>query len=95
MPTPEYQQGNFGPTPTNPFGAAFPFIQVNPCAVPATAQACADGVPSYATGTIFDPTTTHSLPGGVIVRNPFPNQVIPQSMLDPAALYLQSLFPAG
>jgi Carboxypeptidase regulatory-like domain/TonB dependent receptor-like, beta-barrel len=93
MPTPEYQQGNFGPTPTNPFGSAFPFIQVNPCAVPATAQACADGVPSYATGTIFNPTTTHTLPGGVIVRDPFANQVIPKSMLDPAALYLQSLFP--
>jgi hypothetical protein len=99
-PTSDYLTGNFGPTPTNPFGSSFPFIQVNPCApvsatisAPIAPAACADGVPSYATGTIFDPTTTHTLAGGVVVRNPFPNQVVPTSMLDPAALYLQSLFP--
>jgi hypothetical protein len=88
-----YTTGNFGPNSQTPFGAAFPFITVNPCAQPSTAAACADGVPTYGTGTIFDPTTTKTLAGGVIVRTPFPNQIIPMSRIDPAALYIQTLFP--
>ena len=82
-----------GYTTGNMATAAFPFITVNPCAQPGTAAACADNVPTYPTGTVFDPTSTTTLPGGVIVRQPFANNQIPASMLDPAALYIQTLFP--
>ncbi len=90
---PGYTAGNFGPGPGNVFGAAFPFITIDPCAQPTTAAACADHVGVYATGTVFDPRTQTTLAGGVIVRSPFPGNIVPQSLLDPAALYVQSLFP--
>jgi Carboxypeptidase regulatory-like domain len=43
-------------------------------------------------GQIFDPSTRHTVNGG-IVESPFPGNAIPISRLDPVALYLQSLFP--
>jgi hypothetical protein len=41
---------------------------------------------------VFDPTTSH-LVNGSLVRNPFPNNVIPQSRIDPTAAIIQSMFP--
>ncbi len=43
--------------------------------------------------TIYDPTTQSVAPNGQIVRNPFPNNTIPASMLDPVALKVQALLP--
>ncbi len=43
-------------------------------------------------GEIFNPTTTR-LVDGQEVRTPFPNNTIPYSMLDPAALAIQALMP--
>jgi hypothetical protein len=44
-------------------------------------------------GEIFDPTTDHAAANGQIVRNPFPNNAIPTSRLDPVALNIQNLVP--
>ncbi len=41
---------------------------------------------------IYDPRTARTV-NGVTYRDPFPNNVIPQSMLDPVALRIQSLIP--
>jgi Carboxypeptidase regulatory-like domain/TonB dependent receptor-like, beta-barrel len=84
MPTAAYEQGNFA-------GAAAGFIQVCPAA---GSQVAADGVPCYGTGTVFDPRSTTTLAGGVVVRQPFANQQVPASLWDPVAVYMQStLFP--
>lgn len=44
-------------------------------------------------GTIFDPLTGRTVDGR-IVRDPFPNNVIPASRFDPIAVKIQNLFPA-
>ena len=41
---------------------------------------------------IYDPRTTRIV-NGQVVRDPFPNNVIPTSLLDPVALRIQSLIP--
>lgn len=41
---------------------------------------------------IYDPRTTRTV-NGYTIRDPFPNNVIPQSLLDPVALKIQSLIP--
>ena len=42
---------------------------------------------------VYDPTTTRTAPNGQVVRDPFPNGVIPASMQDPVAAKLQALLP--
>jgi hypothetical protein len=42
---------------------------------------------------IYDPTSTRVV-NGQTIRNPFPNQRIPQGMFDPVAVKIQNLFPA-
>ena len=42
---------------------------------------------------IYDPTTRRTLPNGQVITDPFPNNTIPASMLDPVALKVQSLLP--
>jgi hypothetical protein len=91
-PLPAYQQGNFagapvasdqicpGGKPQNPLSSTTAF---NPAAYAA-------GVPCYAAGTIFDPNTRMTLAGGVIAETPFQGNMIPQSRLDPVALYMQN-----
>ena len=43
--------------------------------------------------TIYDPTTAHVV-NGITITDPFNLNMIPQSMLDPVAMKLQSLIPA-
>ncbi len=43
---------------------------------------------------IFDPNTQRTV-NGLVVRDPFPNNVIPKTSLDPTALKMQSLFPTS
>jgi len=43
--------------------------------------------------TIYDPQTQTTAPNGQIVRNPFANNTIPVSRMDPVALRLQALIP--
>ena len=42
---------------------------------------------------IYDPRTTRTV-NGQVVRDPFPNNVIPSELFDPVALEIQSLIPA-
>ena len=42
---------------------------------------------------IYDPRTTRTV-NGQVVRDPFPNNVIPRELFDPVALQIQSLIPA-
>jgi hypothetical protein len=44
---------------------------------------------------IFDPDTTYTDSKGRVMRQPFPDNIIPQSRLDPAALKVQALIPAA
>ena len=43
---------------------------------------------------IYDPTTAKAAPDGRIVTNPFDNNTIPLSRMDPVALKIQALIPA-
>ncbi len=80
-PSAAYQSGNFSAAP-------FPAFQV--CASAFNPTAAADGVGCYAEGTVFDPRTRMTLPGGVIAETPFANNTIPPSLIDPVANYMQS-----
>jgi hypothetical protein len=42
---------------------------------------------------IYDPRTTRMAPDGSLVRDPFPNNMIPPGSQDPVAMKLMSLFP--
>jgi len=64
-------------------GAVFPFITTPPDPLGRT-------FPAY---TIMDPNSTFSGPGGVQLRNPYPNNKIPASQFDPVSLYFQNLLP--
>jgi hypothetical protein len=50
------------------------------------------GRPIYQ-GEIYDPDSQSIAPNGDIIRNPFPNQIIPASRFDPVAMKIQALFP--
>src|SRR5580704_7583417 len=41
---------------------------------------------------VFDPNTNHVV-NGVVERNPFPNNTIPSSMIDPTAAIIQNMIP--
>jgi len=43
--------------------------------------------------TIYDPNTTVTTGSGLVVRNPFPGNIIPASRMDPTALAIQKLIP--
>jgi hypothetical protein len=88
LPAPAYQQGNFSAISPNG-GANF-----NPSlGVPSTAIATDPlGRPVFA-NEIYDPLTRTTTAGGVVVANPFPNNVIPQSRFDPTAVAIQNLLP--
>ncbi len=42
---------------------------------------------------IYDPSTTRVGPDGNLIRDPYPNNVIPASQFDPAAAKILSLYP--
>ena len=44
-------------------------------------------------GMIYDPATTFTAPNGALVRNPFPDNIIPRDRWDPIAVKVQALFP--
>ena len=47
---------------------------------------------TFREGTIFDPATTRTV-NGIIVRDPFPGNIIPVSRFDPVAVKIQALIP--
>ncbi len=78
VPTPAYRSGDFA-------------LAIPPGSGPIGADPI--GRPIFA-GEIYNPTTNHAAPDGRIIRDPFANQQIPQSMFDPVAVKIQNLFPA-
>ena len=46
-------------------------------------------------GAIYDPATTRPAPDGRLIRDPFPNNIIPVGRLDPVALKVQAMIPAA
>src|SRR5580658_11355246 len=52
----------------------------------------APGGPNVLQNEIFDPNSTSCI-GGVCTRTPFPNNIIPASMIDPAAAKIAALYP--
>src|SRR5579883_179066 len=48
---------------------------------------------SFFAFTVFDPNSTFQGPGGVLLRNPYPGNVVPASQFDPVAVKLQNLIP--
>jgi hypothetical protein len=49
---------------------------------------------TYLQNEVFDPATTYTDASGRLVRNPFPNNIIPQSRIDPVAAKVLALIPA-
>jgi hypothetical protein len=47
----------------------------------------------FAAFTVFDPNSTFTGPGGVLLRNPYTNNQMPASAFDPVAIKLQNLIP--
>jgi hypothetical protein len=44
---------------------------------------------------IYDPRTTRLAPDGSTIRDPFPNNIVPQELMDPVALKIQAMLPAA
>jgi hypothetical protein len=97
VPTPAYRNGDFSTALCNSYrggaadgtgGVCTPYPSVTNLGAAATDPA---GTP-LVQGTIFDPYSTH-LVNGQQVRNPYPNNRIPLSAMDPVALALQKLLP--
>src|SRR5262249_13937720 len=44
-------------------------------------------------GTIYDPLTQRLGPKGEVIRDPFNNNIIPKSQMDPVAVAIQNLIP--
>ena len=65
-------------------GATFPFVSTPPDPLGR----------SFAAFTIMDPSSTFTGPGGTLLRNPFPGNIMPASQFDPVAVKLQALIPA-
>ena len=49
---------------------------------------------SYQPSIIYDPTTLHDNGSGVLVRDPFPGNIIPTNRIDPVAAKILSYYPA-
>jgi hypothetical protein len=93
VPTQAYRDGNFQDSGCLNFN-----LGTNACNGPNTPLTL-NGGPAVDSagqaltyGEIFDPTTTR-LVNGYEVRNPFPNQTIPMSRMDPVALAIQNMLP--
>ena len=48
---------------------------------------------SFPAFTVFDPNSTFTGPGGVLLRNPYPGGMVPQKDWDPVSVKLQALIP--
>jgi hypothetical protein len=87
LPNAAYQAGNFSAISPNG-GAAFN----TSLGVPATPIATEANGTSVFANEIFNPTTRTTV-NGAGVAMPFPGNVIPQSMMSPVALAIQSVLP--
>ena len=99
VPTPAYRSGDFtnaeclsytGGAVGATGGKCTPWFPVAPIAAGSSATDPEGTKLVY--GQIFDPYSTH-LVGGQVLRNAFPNQLIPPTSIDKVALALQNLLP--
>ncbi|HEV3334498.1 MAG TPA: TonB-dependent receptor [Bryobacteraceae bacterium] len=89
VPNAAYRLGNFSAISPNG-GANFnPGLGVPSAALPSVD---ALGRPIFA-NTIYDPASERAAPNGVLVRDPFPGNIIPTMRLNQTALAIQQLFP--
>jgi hypothetical protein len=93
VPTEAYRNGNFGTAGCLNFNAA-----TNSCPAGNTPLTM-NGAPAVDSagqalfyGEVFDPSTTR-LVNGYNVRDPFPNNTIPLTRMDPVALAIQKMLP--
>jgi hypothetical protein len=82
VPTLDYRNGNFAGALTGK----------NLC--PAATPNCDPLGRPILEGTIYDPSTERLAPNGQLIRDPFPNNLIPTAQLDPVAVAIQKLIPA-
>lgn len=92
VPTAAYRSGDFS--------AAIPITPTPGCAACAIGQMSIAGQPAVDPlgrpvfqNALYDPRTTRTAPDGSTVRNAFPNNVVPQSLMDPVALKIQAMLP--
>jgi hypothetical protein len=85
VPTAAYRSGDFG--------CALYATSTN-CTGPTVALKDPTSGYQYLENQIFDPASTYTDANGRLVRNPFPNNVIPQTEMDPVALKVQAFIPA-
>ncbi len=92
VPTPAYQQGNFQTAECLSYisGACTPYPAVN--LVGTSTPAVDPAGNALVQGQVFDPYSTHFVNGSQ-VRNPFPNNTMPMTSIDPVALALQKFIP--
>jgi hypothetical protein len=95
VPTAAYRTGDFSAISANGTCSACAQngIQSTPLGVP-TAVVDPLGRPIYA-NEIYDPLTRGVATNGLGYANPFPNNQIPLTRLDPTALKIQALFPTA
>ncbi len=93
VPTAAYESGNFGTA------GCFAYVQGPGCVATVPIVNTVTGAPAVdpagqalSFGEVFDPATNHTVDGS-LVRNPFPNQQIPLTRMDPVALAIQNFFP--
>ena len=85
VPTAAYRTGDFG---------CGLYVTSSNCTGSTVTLTDANTGYQYLQNQIFDPATTITDAKGRLVRTPFPNNVIPQSRMDPVALKIQSMIPA-
>ncbi|MGO9012886.1 MAG: TonB-dependent receptor domain-containing protein [Bryobacteraceae bacterium] len=84
VPTAAYRQGDFS--------CALYSASTN-CTGPMVTLTDPTSGYQYLENQIFDPASTYTDAQGRLVRNPFPNNMIPQSRMDPVALKIQAFIP--
>lgn len=89
VPTLAYRQGDFSSISANGNQAAAQALGVPITPLPSTDPL---GRPIFA-NTIYNPFSERIAPNGIAVRDPFQNNMVPQGLMSPAALKIQSLIP--
>jgi len=86
MPTAAYRQGDLS--------CALYVTQTNCTGPMVTLTDPATGY-QYLQNQVFDPASTHLDPNNRLIRNAFPNNIIPRDQMDPVSLKLQAMLPAA
>jgi hypothetical protein len=90
VPIAAYRQGDFSSISANGNPAAAQALGVPITPLPSTDPL---GRPIFA-NTIYDPSSERVAPNGVLVRDPFQGNIVPQAMISPVAQKIQSLLPS-